>query len=117
MHGGTLQVIELKVHLHCKSCEKAVRKALCKIKGVTCVQIDGVSNKVTVMGYLDKKMVVKAIWKTGRRADVLPSSSSSPRLEAPAPSPRLPAGFRCIIPAKWCFKKSNGIPRRTAVTS
>ncbi|KAJ6296504.1 hypothetical protein OIU78_024370 [Salix suchowensis] len=85
--------------------------------GVTCVQIDGVSNKVTVMGYLDKKMVVKAIWRTGRRADVLPSSSS-PRLEAaPAPSPRLPAGFRCIIPAKWCFKKSNGIPRRTAVTS
>ena len=84
--------------------------------GVTCVQIDSISNKVTVMGYLDKKMVVKAIWKTGRRADVLPSSSS-PSLEAPAPSPRLPAGFRCIIPAKWCFKKPNGIPRSTAAVT
>ena len=29
-----LQVVELKVRLHCKACEKAVRRALCKIKGM-----------------------------------------------------------------------------------
>ncbi|CAK7345843.1 unnamed protein product [Dovyalis caffra] len=117
-----MEVMELKVHLHCKACEKAVRKSLCKIKGVKCVQIESISNKITVMGYMDKKVVVKAIWKTGRRADVLPSSSStssfsSVRLEAPAlaPSPRLPTGFRCIIPAKWSFKKSNRIPKTTVV--
>lgn len=29
-----LEVVELKVRIHCKACEKAVRKALCRIKGI-----------------------------------------------------------------------------------
>ncbi|EEF32006.1 heavy metal-associated isoprenylated plant protein 45 [Ricinus communis] len=88
-----MEIVELKVRLHCKACEKAVRRTLCKIKGVRCVEIENISNKVTVLGYMDRKVVVKAIWKTGQRAELLPSSH---HLEAP--SPRLPAGFRCFIP-------------------
>ncbi|GMY35208.1 pentatricopeptide repeat-containing protein At4g31070, mitochondrial [Fagus crenata] len=69
-----MEVVELKVRLHCKACEKAVRRALCKIKGVTCVEIDVVLSKITVLGYVDHKEVVKAVRKTGRRAEVWPSS-------------------------------------------
>ncbi|KAJ4846554.1 hypothetical protein Tsubulata_013788 [Turnera subulata] len=101
-----LCVVELRVRLHCKACEKAVRKNLCRIKGVTCVQIDSTSNKITVLGYVDRRSVVKAVWRTGRRAEVLPvaSSPSSSGLGLEAPSPRLPTGFRCIIP-RWGFIK------------
>ncbi|PON81365.1 Tetratricopeptide-like helical domain containing protein [Trema orientale] len=34
-----LEVVELKVRVHCKACEKAVRKALCRIKGTHKCQI------------------------------------------------------------------------------
>ncbi|KAF8400132.1 hypothetical protein HHK36_013428 [Tetracentron sinense] len=50
-----MEVVELKVRIHCKACEKAVRKSLCKIKGVRCVEIDVILNKITVMGYLERK--------------------------------------------------------------
>ncbi|GMI85036.1 hypothetical protein HRI_002172900 [Hibiscus trionum] len=111
------QVVEFKVRLHCKACEKAVRKSLLKINGVKCVEIDMVSAKITVLGYVDRKAVVKAIHKTGRRAEAWrpPSSSSSaPSLSSAAAaaahrrdenfSPRLPKGFRCIIP-RWGYRK------------
>ena len=32
------QVVELQVRLHCKGCERTVRKALCKLKGTTLIQ-------------------------------------------------------------------------------
>ncbi|KAK9271882.1 hypothetical protein L1049_002247 [Liquidambar formosana] len=94
-----MEVVELKVRLHCKACEKAVRKSLCKIKGVTCVEIDGILNKITVLGYVDRKVIVKALRKTGRRAEAWP------------PQPRRweeTGGFRCIIP-KWGFLKMKNM--------
>ncbi|OMO86306.1 hypothetical protein CCACVL1_09654 [Corchorus capsularis] len=92
-----MEVVEFKVRLHCKACEKAVRKSLLKINGVKCVEIDMKSSKITVLGYIDRKAVVKAIHKTGRRAESWPTSSvSCPRDDYF--SPRLPKGFRCIIP-------------------
>ncbi|KAK8260656.1 hypothetical protein V6Z12_D13G134300 [Gossypium hirsutum] len=100
------QVVELKVRLHCKACEKAVRKSLLKINGVKCVEIDMTSSKITVLGYVDRKAVVKAIHKTGRKAETLrPSSSSSAaRKRDEYFSPRLPNGFSCIIP-RWGYQK------------
>ncbi|KAM0943050.1 putative heavy metal-associated domain, HMA, heavy metal-associated domain superfamily [Dioscorea sansibarensis] len=68
-----MEVMELKVNLHCKACEMSTRKVLSKLKGVTCVDIDVVSNKVMVMGYVDQKAVIKAVRKTGRQAEVRPS--------------------------------------------
>ncbi|KAL4205241.1 hypothetical protein AMTRI_Chr01g136360 [Amborella trichopoda] len=64
-----MEAVELKVRLHCKACEKGVRKALTKLKGVTCVEMDLTRNKITVLGYIDQKSVVKTIRKTGRRAE------------------------------------------------
>ncbi|KAK2646145.1 hypothetical protein Ddye_021340 [Dipteronia dyeriana] len=86
--------MELKVGLHCKRCEKTVRQALTQITGVKCVETDSVFNKVRVLGYINRKVVVKAIQKTGRKAEVLSSSWKRDELQ----SPRLPRGFLCIIP-------------------
>ncbi|KAF3437257.1 hypothetical protein FNV43_RR20010 [Rhamnella rubrinervis] len=60
-----------------RACEKAVRKALCKIKGVRCVEIEAALKKITVLGNMDRKVIVKAVRKTGRRAELWASSSSS----------------------------------------
>ncbi|XVF05969.1 hypothetical protein REPUB_Repub06bG0007400 [Reevesia pubescens] len=92
-----VKVVEFKVRLHCKACEKAVRKSLLKINGVKCVEIDMGLSKITVLGYVDRKAVAKAIHKTGRRAEAWPSISATCRREDYF-SPRLPKGFRCIIP-------------------
>ncbi|XP_038697041.1 heavy metal-associated isoprenylated plant protein 45-like [Tripterygium wilfordii] len=90
-----MEVVELKVNMHCKcnACAKIVRKTLCKIKGVKGVEIDTILNKITVLGYMNRKDVVKAVRRTGRRAEAWPSTCG-----VEAPSPRLPRGFRCIIP-------------------
>ncbi|KAJ0965281.1 hypothetical protein J5N97_026419 [Dioscorea zingiberensis] len=81
----TTLVVELKVNLHCKACEMSTRKVLSKLKGVTCVDIDVVSNKVMVMGYVDQKAVIKAVQKTGRRAEVRPSRRDSKILKMRSP--------------------------------
>ena len=140
-----LQVIELKVRLHCKACEKALRKALCKIKGtfswniasfifgsnhrcetgvfggspkklgffhcwikcrsyiffvcvtgVTCVEIDAMSHKIRVMGYVERKVILKAVWKTGTRAVELSQPNQSHHHHKKSTL----NGFACIIP-KW----------------
>ncbi|KAJ0030862.1 hypothetical protein Pint_13884 [Pistacia integerrima] len=104
-----LQVVELKVHLHCKDCEKAVREALCKITGVKCVEMDMGLNKIRVLRYMDHRVVEKTIQKSGRKAEVLSSSSSSIRSSwqlQEGQSPRLPGGYRCIIP-RCCYTSSK----------
>jgi len=66
--------------------------------GVTCVEIDVVLNKITVLGYIDRKAVVKAMHKTGRRAEVVWKSScrwEKPRSRATA--------FGCINIPRWGF--------------
>lgn len=63
------------------------------------MEIDTVSNKITVLGYMDRRVVIKAVQRTGRRAELLSSSSSSSSYYGlEEQSPRLPRGFRCIIP-------------------
>lgn len=66
-----------------------------------------VSNKITVLGYMDRRVVIKAVQKTGRKVELL-SSSSSPSLYygLEEQSPRLPRGFRCIIP-RCGFRSSS----------
>ncbi|CAI0553425.1 unnamed protein product [Linum tenue] len=125
-----MEVVELKVRLHCKACEKTVRKALCNLKGVRCVQIDrgsssspssssSIASKITVMGYMGRKEVVRAVLKTGRKVQLLLPPPAAAAAMAPmmsitddrimeAASPKLPrGGFRCIIPQCARFYKSS----------
>ncbi|XP_019701430.1 heavy metal-associated isoprenylated plant protein 28-like [Elaeis guineensis] len=69
-----MEVIELRVRLHCKACEKPVARALRKLKGVTCIEIDVIASKITVLGYVDRNAVIKGVRKTGRQAELWQSS-------------------------------------------
>ncbi|GLJ41280.1 hypothetical protein SUGI_0854550 [Cryptomeria japonica] len=73
-----MEVVELQVRLHCKGCERTVRKALCKLKGVQTVDIEMSLHKITVGGYVDQKMVLKTVRKTGRRAELWPLNPHQP---------------------------------------
>ncbi|CAK9327897.1 unnamed protein product [Citrullus colocynthis] len=96
-----MEVVDLKVCLHCKSCENAVRKTLCKIKGVKCVETNRALNKITVLGYMDHKMVINEVRKTGRKAEVL-APPSCHRPSTPHRRRRQAATvFKCIMPS--CF--------------
>lgn len=70
------------------------------ILGVRCVDINVRMNKIIVLGHLnDTNVIVKALRKTGRRAEVLPSSYSGRSEEPP-----MRTGFRCLLPIKLLKK-------------
>eukprot|EP01018_Ginkgo_biloba_P012091 Gb_21296 [translate_table: standard] len=64
----SLQMVELQVRMDCGGCERAVRNAL-KIKGVDSVDIDLEQQKVTVTGYVDRNKVLKAVRRSGKKAE------------------------------------------------
>ncbi|KAH9317573.1 hypothetical protein KI387_019342 [Taxus chinensis] len=64
----SLQMVELQVRMDCGGCERAVRNSL-KIKGVDSVDIDLEQQKVTVVGYVDRKKVLKAVRRSGKKAE------------------------------------------------
>ncbi|MCO5593920.1 hypothetical protein L7F22_047939 [Adiantum nelumboides] len=64
-----MELVELLVSMDCNGCERKVRKKLSKLKGVDSVEIDMKMNKVTVLGYVDRRKVLKAVRKTGKRAE------------------------------------------------
>lgn len=85
--------------------------------GVRCVEIEATLKKITVLGNMDRKAVVKAVRKTGRRAELWTSSSRhyrqveeeeeeeddppTPRRSGPTPAAAAASGFRfSCYPAK-----------------
>ncbi|OWM78708.1 heavy metal-associated isoprenylated plant protein 28-like isoform X2 [Punica granatum] len=60
----------MRVHMDCGGCQSKVRSALEKLKGVDTVEIDLSLQKVTITGWADQKKVLKAVRKTGRRAEL-----------------------------------------------
>ncbi|XP_023511704.1 heavy metal-associated isoprenylated plant protein 28 [Cucurbita pepo subsp. pepo] len=65
-----MTTLELRVHMDCPGCESKVRSSLQKLKGVDNVEIDMSLQKVTVTGWAEQKKVLKAVRKTGRRAEL-----------------------------------------------
>ncbi|KAJ4729665.1 Heavy metal-associated isoprenylated plant protein [Melia azedarach] len=63
-------ITEMRVHMDCAGCESKVKSALQKVKGVDDIDIDMGMQKVTVTGWADRKKVLKAVRKTGRRAEL-----------------------------------------------
>ncbi|CAL9156343.1 heavy metal-associated isoprenylated plant protein 26-like [Musa acuminata AAA Group] len=68
-----LQTVEIKVRMDCEGCERKVRKAVEGMKGVSSVEIEPKQHKVTVVGYVDPKKVIRRVaWKTGKKAEPWP---------------------------------------------
>ncbi|EPS66470.1 hypothetical protein M569_08310 [Genlisea aurea] len=58
--------------MDCRGCEKRIRRAVSKMKGVESMEIDMEKQKVTVKGYVDKAKVLKKVRRTGRKAEFWP---------------------------------------------
>ncbi|KAG6777152.1 hypothetical protein POTOM_016956 [Populus tomentosa] len=67
-----MTITEMKVYMDCAGCETKIRKAVQKLDGVDDIDIDIYMQKVTVMGWADQRKVLKAVRKTGRRAELWP---------------------------------------------
>ncbi|CAN6466208.1 unnamed protein product [Victoria cruziana] len=58
--------------MDCDGCEKKIRKTISKMNGVDSLDIDFGQQKVTVTGYVDRRKVLKAVRRTGRKAEFWP---------------------------------------------
>ncbi|CAO2814549.1 unnamed protein product [Amaranthus hypochondriacus] len=60
----------MRVHMCCHGCESKIKKTLQKMKGINEVEIDMGLQKVTVNGSVEQKKILKAVRRTGRRAEL-----------------------------------------------
>ncbi|GAV75123.1 HMA domain-containing protein [Cephalotus follicularis] len=67
-----LQTVELKVRMCCTGCERVVKNAIYKLKGIDSIDVDLELEKVTVIGYVDRNKVLKAVRRSGKRAEFWP---------------------------------------------
>ncbi|ONM34831.1 Heavy metal transport/detoxification superfamily protein [Zea mays] len=83
-----IQVVALRVSIHCQGCKKKVKKVLQNISGVYRCEIDARSNKVvaTVSTELDPYMLVAKLRKSGKQAELWPEQPVQQQ-EQPAPVP------------------------------
>ncbi|KAL3628572.1 hypothetical protein CASFOL_027618 [Castilleja foliolosa] len=80
--GSEDQVVVLRVSLHCRGCERKMRKHISRMEGVTSFNIDFAAKKVTVTGKITPLEVLSSISKV-KNAQLWPptiSSSLSPEL-------------------------------------
>ncbi|KAL7191055.1 hypothetical protein ACSBR2_023183 [Camellia fascicularis] len=68
----SLQTVELKVRMCCTGCERVVKNAIYKLRGVDSVEVNLEMEKVTVIGYVDRNKVLKAVRRAGKRAEFWP---------------------------------------------
>ncbi|KAF8379888.1 hypothetical protein HHK36_027353 [Tetracentron sinense] len=96
----SLQTVELKVRMCCNGCERVVKNAILKLRGtyilpykipnnkqiyryltmiyikilqgVDSVEVDLEMEKVTVIGYIDRNKVLKAVRRSGKRGEFWP---------------------------------------------
>ncbi|KAK4432391.1 protein SODIUM POTASSIUM ROOT defective [Sesamum alatum] len=82
------QVVILRVSLHCRGCERKMRKHLSRMEGVTSFNIDFAAKKVTVTGNVTPLGVLSSISK------VKNAQLWSPSISSQIPPPSLSPGFK-----------------------
>lgn len=69
----TVEIVVMKVQMHCEACARHLKKTILKMKGVESAEADFKSQKCTVRGTMDPKDLVDHIHKKARkRAQVIP---------------------------------------------
>ncbi|CAH9124982.1 unnamed protein product [Cuscuta epithymum] len=68
----SLQTVELKVRMCCTGCERVVKVAIKKLRGVDSIEINLELEKVKVVGYVERNKVLKAVRRAGKRAEFWP---------------------------------------------
>ncbi|XP_038995971.1 heavy metal-associated isoprenylated plant protein 30-like [Hibiscus syriacus] len=68
----SLQTVDLKVKMCCTGCERVVKNAIYKLRGIDSVEVDVEMEKVTVTGYVDRNKVLKQVRRVGKRAEFWP---------------------------------------------
>ncbi|XWS61483.1 hypothetical protein CRYUN_Cryun07bG0129500 [Craigia yunnanensis] len=68
----SLQTVELKVRMCCTGCERVVKNAIHKLRGIDSVEVNLEMEKVTVIGYVDRNKVLKQVRRAGKRAEFWP---------------------------------------------
>lgn len=76
------QVVVLRVSLHCKGCEKKMRKHISKMEGVKDFSIDFMAKKVTVIGDITPLAVLTSVSKVKNAKLLTPTTISSPAVPA-----------------------------------
>ncbi|KAK4603031.1 hypothetical protein RGQ29_011852 [Quercus rubra] len=73
-----LKKVELKVSVNCcDGCKKKVKKVLQGIEGVLKTEIDPLQSKVTVLGNVDSKVLIKKLLKVGKQAEMWNSGNQN----------------------------------------
>ncbi|KAK3016107.1 hypothetical protein RJ639_006351 [Escallonia herrerae] len=73
------QEVVLRVSLHCRGCERKMRKHISRMEGVTSFNIDFAAKKLTVVGDVTPLAVLASVSKV-KNAQLLTPPSSSPAL-------------------------------------
>ncbi|KAL7095702.1 hypothetical protein ACP275_10G040600 [Erythranthe tilingii] len=80
------QVVVLRVSLHCRGCERKMRKHISRMEGVKSFNIDFAAKKVTVTGKVTPVEVLSSISKV-KNAQLWPPTISSSTPPPPPPPP------------------------------
>ncbi|KAL8064681.1 hypothetical protein ABFS82_01G106000 [Erythranthe guttata] len=68
----SLQTVELKVRMCCSGCERVVKLAIHKLRGIDSIEVELEMERVKVIGYVDRNKVLKAVRRAGKRAEFWP---------------------------------------------
>ncbi|XP_074362303.1 protein SODIUM POTASSIUM ROOT DEFECTIVE 2-like [Apium graveolens] len=69
-HRQVAEVVVLRVSLHCRGCERKMRKHIFKMEGVTSFNIDFAAKKLTVVGNVTPLSVLASVSKV-KKAQLL----------------------------------------------
>ncbi|XP_010533529.1 PREDICTED: heavy metal-associated isoprenylated plant protein 21 [Tarenaya hassleriana] len=68
----SLQTIDLKVRMCCSGCERVIKNAIYKLRGVDSVEVNLEMERGTVVGYVERNKLLKAVRRAGKRAEFWP---------------------------------------------
>ncbi|XP_042505614.1 heavy metal-associated isoprenylated plant protein 19 [Macadamia integrifolia] len=95
-------VVEFRISMHCKACERTVAKTISKIKGVEKFTTDMTKHKVTVMGRMNPKKVLKKLKKkTGKRVEIVGDNDGSNGGDVSGKGNSLKEGSDPLVFGEW----------------